>query len=153
MARINLKIPLRYRAWLFFFIMLSWVTGITFFAMNRWLTIEGPFGPEKHPAQAAFLKIHGATAFLMMISYGYLLATHVPAGYRSRRQRAVGLSLVVAQGFLVITAYGLYYAGGEDFHSLIAYAHAGVGLIFPFLLSLHIVTGKSGKKGVPRFPA
>jgi hypothetical protein len=143
MARTNLKIPLHYRTWLFVFILLNWVTGVTFFAMNRWLTIEGSFGPEKHPMQSTFLKVHGASAFLMMVSYGYLLATHVPAGYRSRRQRTVGLSLVAAQGFLILTAYGLYYAGGEDFHSLIGYAHAGVGFIFPFLLALHVVAGKS----------
>ena len=142
MARITLKIPWRFRAWLFAFIMLSWVTGVTFFILNQWLEIEGEFGPEKHPAQATFLKIHGGAAFLMMISYGYLLATHIPAGYRSRRQRVLGLGLVAAQGFLILTAYGLYYVGGADFHALIGYAHASVGFLFPFLLAAHIVTGK-----------
>lgn len=145
MARINLKIPWRYRTWLFAFIMLSWVTGVTFFILNRWVEIEGEFGPEKHPAQATFLKVHGASAFLMMICYGYLLATHVPAGYRSRRQRVLGLGLVAAQGFLILTAYGLYYVGGDDFHALLGYAHASVGLVFPFLLATHVIAGKSKK--------
>ncbi len=145
MARVNLKIPWHYRTWLFLFILVSWVTGVTFFILNRWVEIEGEFGPEKHPAQATFLKVHGAAAFLMMITYGYLLATHVPAGYRSKRQRVLGLSLVAAQGFLILTAYGLYYVGGEDFHVLIGYAHASVGFLFPFLLVTHIVTGRLGK--------
>lgn len=142
MARINLKIPWSYRIWLFAFILLSWVTGVTFFILNRWVEIEGEFGLEKHPVQATFLKVHGAAAFLMMISYGYLLATHVPAGYRSRRQRILGLSLVSAQGFLIVTAYGLYYVGGADFRAFIGYAHASVGFIFPFLLVMHIISGK-----------
>ncbi len=51
MARITLRIPWRFRAWLFAFIMLSWVTGVTFFIMNRWLEIEEEFGPKKHPAR------------------------------------------------------------------------------------------------------
>lgn len=146
MARINLKIPWRFRAWLFAFIILSWVTGVTFFILNQWVQIEGEFGPEKHPAQGTFLKIHGAAAFLMMISYGYLLATHIPTGYRSRRQRVLGLGLVGAQGFLILTAYGLYYAGGDDFHALLGYAHASVGFIFPFLLAAHLITGRVGKR-------
>ena len=141
MARVTLKISWRYRACLFAFIMLSWVTGVTFFILNRWVMIEGEFGPEKHPAQANFLKVHGASAFLMMISYGYLLATHIPAGYKSKRQRIIGLSLVAAQGFLIISAYGLYYVGGDQFHELISYAHSSVGFIFPFLLATHIVSG------------
>jgi hypothetical protein len=146
MARVTLKIPWRYRTWLFAFILLSWITGVTFFILNRWVEIEGEFGPEKHPAQAIFLKVHGASAFLMMISYGYLLATHIPAGYKSKRQRFLGLCLVGAQGFLILTAYGLYYVGGENFHSVIGYAHASVGFIFPFLLATHVITG-ARKKG------
>jgi hypothetical protein len=147
MARVTLKIPWQYRTWLFAFILLSWVTGVTFFILNRWVEVEGEFGLEKHPAQAIFLKAHGAAAFLMMISYGYLLATHVPAGYKSKRQRFLGLSLVAAQGFLILTAYGLYYVGGQNSHDLIGYAHASVGFIFPFLLATHVITG-ARKKGV-----
>ena len=142
MARVTLKIPWRYRTLLFLAILLSWVTGVAFFSLNEWVEIEGKFGPEKHPAQAIFLKIHGASAFLMMIGYGYMLATHIPAGYRSKRQRILGLSLVAAQAFLIVTAYGLYYVGGAEFHALIGYAHAAVGFSFPFVLGVHIVTGR-----------
>jgi RsiW-degrading membrane proteinase PrsW (M82 family) len=141
MARINLKIPWRYRGLLFGFIALSWLTGVTFFVMNRWITVEGEFGPEKHPAQAIFLKVHGAAAFTMMVSYGYLLATHVPAGLRSRRQRMIGLTLVAAQGFMILTAYGLYYISGEQFREWVSYAHASVGFVFPALLAWHILSG------------
>jgi hypothetical protein len=146
MAQIKLKIPRRYRVFLFACIALSWLTGITFFVMNRWVTVEGDFGPEKHPAQMTFLKVHGAAAFLMMISYGYMLATHIPAGYRSKRQRVIGLGLVAAQGFLILTAYGLYYVGGEKFRTVISYAHASVGLIFPILLTTHIISGSRRKR-------
>jgi hypothetical protein len=145
MSRVRIKIPLGYRAWLFGIILLSWVTGVVFFSLNRWFEIEGEFGPEKHPAQATILKVHGASAFLMMIAYGYLLASHVPAGLKSKRQRLLGLTLVITQGFLIATAYGLYYVGGDEFHALLGYAHASVGLVFPFLLGLHLIAGARSK--------
>jgi hypothetical protein len=146
MARINLKIPWRYRGLLFGLIALSWLTGLTFFVMNRWITVEGEFGPEKHPAQAIFLKVHGAAAFAMMISYGYMLASHVPAGLRSRRQKIIGLSLVSAQGFMILTAYGLYYISGEEFREWVSYSHASVGFLFPALLGWHVISGIRQRK-------
>jgi hypothetical protein len=83
----------------------------------------------------------------MMIAYGYLLATHVPAGLRSRRQRALGLALVSAQGFLIVTAYGLYYISGERFREWVSYAHALTGFLFPALLAWHIFSGARERKG------
>jgi hypothetical protein len=149
MARIHLRIPWRYRGLLFGILALSWLTGLAFFVLNRWITVEGEFGPEKHPAQAVFLKVHGAAAFAMMISYGYLLASHVPAGLRSRRQRTIGLTLVAAQGFMILSAYGLYYISGEQFREWVSYAHASVGFIFPALLAFHVISGAREKKRGP----
>jgi hypothetical protein len=63
---------------------------------------------RRYQAEALVIQWDGAAAFIMMISYGFLLGTHVPAGLRSKRQRAVGLGLVAAQGALILTAYGLY---------------------------------------------
>lgn len=146
MAKVTIKIPWRYRLWIFVFFATSWVTGILFFCFNRWVTVEGDFGPEKHPWQNWFLKVHGGSAFMMMILYGFMLASHVPSGWKSRRQRFVGLSLVGAQGVLIVSAYFLYYSGHPEFRELIGYAHSFVGATLPLLLALHITTGRR-KKG------
>ncbi|MGJ8635013.1 MAG: hypothetical protein ACSHX7_13935 [Luteolibacter sp.] len=147
MPRVTIKIPWAYRSWLFTVLLTSWCTGIAFFILNRWITVEGDFGPEKHPWQFTILKVHGAAAFLMMIFYGYLLASHIPAGWKAKRQRALGLALVSAQGLLILTAYFLYYAAGESFRQFIGYAHLITGVTFPFLLLAHII---SGKRKAPR---
>lgn len=147
MASVTSKIAWRYRIWIFIFLMVSWCSGLTFFALNRWVWVEGDFGPQKHPWQYNVLQVHGASAFMMMISYGVLLASHVPVGLRQRRRRACGLALVAVQGFMIFTAYLLYYAGEEN-RTLIGWAHAIVGFTFPFVLAFHVIDGiRTRKKG------
>lgn len=126
---------------LFALLALNWLSGVGFFVFNRWITVEGDFGPQHHPWQHLFLKVHGGAAFLMMIAYGYLLASHVPSGWKTRRARTLGLTLVSVQGFLIVTAYILYYVAGEDFRQWVGYAHASVGFLFPFLLASHVYSG------------
>lgn len=139
---LGLRMSLFIRVGLFAVLSTSWCTGITFFVLNRWFVVEGDFGPEKHPWQFNVLKIHGAAAFLMMIVFGCLLAAHVPAGWRTKRLRVQGITLVSAQGFLIVSAYLLYYIGGEEFRTLVGYAHASVGFVFPFLLIWHLMSGR-----------
>ena len=141
MARVSSRIPSTYRRVLFAILATSWLSGIVFFVLSRWVTVEGDFGPEKHPWQFTVLKIHGAAAFSMMVTYGYLLASHVPSSWRTRRHRLLGVSLVGAQGFLIMTAYLLYYIATDELRVAVALAHAGVGFCFPFLLAGHIYSG------------
>lgn len=138
MARVSTRIPRAYRLFLYALLLTSWSSGSTFFVLNKWVTVEGEFGPEKHPMQVVALRTHGGAAFLMMVCYGFLLASHVPAGWRSKRMRRLGLTLVSAQGFLILSAYLLYYLANDGFRILLSYAHASVGFLFPFLLAAHL---------------
>ncbi|MEM6453560.1 MAG: hypothetical protein AAF772_00560 [Acidobacteriota bacterium] len=134
------------RRFLFALILLSWVSGITFFVLNTWVTVEGEFGPQKHPQQFNVLKAHGAAAFLQLMVFGYLLADHVPKGWRVTRMRGIGLTLVIAQSLLVVSAYGLYYMGDEDRRQIVAYVHYAVGFSLPFLLIAHLIQGRWGRR-------
>ena len=94
MSKLKVKFPKRYK-WLFSsLLMASWISGLTFFILNKWITIEGDFGPEKHPWQFPTLQIHGAAAFLMMISFGYILGAHVPPSWKPKRMRKFGISII-----------------------------------------------------------
>ena len=141
MARVGARIPGSYRTILFLILTLSWTTGLTFFVLNPWVTTEGDFGPEKHPWQSSVLKIHGAAAFIMMIGFGYMLASHIPAGWRTKRLRRVGLSLVISESLLISSGYLLYYAAGDGFREMVSYIHTAIGFGFPFLLATHIYLG------------
>jgi len=153
MARVSSKIPRAYRLSLFALLLTSWSTGIAFFILRRWVTVEGEFGPEQHPWQFAILRTHGGAAFLMMISYGFLLASHVPAGRRAQRMRRLGGGLVALQGFLILSAYLLYYAADDRFRVVIGYAHASTGFVFPFLLMAHLYSAKLDRKTSSPAPA
>lgn len=145
MFKMNKKIPLSFRAFLFVCTFLSWITGIIFFVLDRFVIIEGEFGPVKHPLQYPTLQVHGGSAFIMMISFGALLSSHVPSGWKTKLHRRSGIALVSSQIFLVTSAYILYYGSGllRDFAK---YSHFVVGFFFPFIIALHVYSSIKIKK-------
>jgi len=142
MAR-SVRIEKRLKFGVFGLITTSWITGIAFFILDNWLWIEGEFGPEKNPLQFPTLKIHAASAFLLMIGFGFLLASHVLVSFPVKRMRPTGIALFSAFCFLIVSAYGLYYIGNDSFRQIVGYTHAGVGCLFPFFLVGHILQGKA----------
>lgn len=143
MKRIALHFPKTWKAALYGCLLLSWLTGAGWYSLHRWVRIEGEFGEEHSPWEQTLLKVHGAAAMIMMIYFGYLLASHVPTGWRSRRNRTAGIALLGALGFMIVTAYGLYYAGGESFREYLSLAHLIVGLSLPLLIGWHVWVGHS----------
>ena len=69
------------------------------------------------------------------------LINHMRKGWKSRKNRTSGLTLVLVILFLVVTGYGLYYAGDEQLRSLISQWHAWIGLGIVLLLPAHILIG------------
>jgi RsiW-degrading membrane proteinase PrsW (M82 family) len=121
---------------------LSWATGTGWYALHRWVRIAGDFGDEHSPWERTLLQVHGASAMLMMVYYGYILATHVHAGWRSRRNRLSGLILLSALAFMIVSAYGLYYIGGEDLRAVVSLAHLIVGFSLPLVIGVHVWSAK-----------
>lgn len=146
LGRMTLTIPKLYQRVLFWTLATSWVTGIAFFILREFITVEGDFGPERHPWQYPTLMIHGFAAFLMIIGFGGLLFAHIPHSWRSKRERLWGLTLACAVGFQVITAYLLYYMDGEFSRELVGYIHLGIGALLPMLLVTHIISGIKNRK-------
>lgn len=141
MKRIALHFPRIAKAALYLAFVTSWLTGTAWFTLHQWLRIEGEFGEEQSAWEPVLIKIHGGSAMVMMVFYGYLLASHVPTGLRSKRNRLFGLTLTYGVAFMILTAYGLYYIGGESFRSLVSWAHLSVGFLLPFVLALHVWSG------------
>ncbi len=142
----SVRITKLYRYSLFALVLTSWTSGVSFFILNRWVSVEGDFGPEKHPWQFNILEIHGAAAFLMMLVFGALLAAHVPVGWRVQRVRPLGLALVIALALLMTSAHFLYYLGDEEFRQWTAYVHAAIGFSLPFILIAHLWQGSKRRR-------
>lgn len=139
---IRMHMPAGLRRSLYAMLALSWASGIVYFVLSRWLQVEGEFGLEKHPWQFPLLKVHGAAAFFMLMAIGAMLANHVPATWRTRRSRGLGLSLLVGVALMVISAWCLYYAANEYWRPILGNIHAAIGFALPLILALHILRGR-----------
>ncbi|CAM2007168.1 hypothetical protein [Acanthopleuribacter pedis] len=137
----SVKVPKKTR-WFFYAVLAtSFISGLTFFILNRWVTVEGEFGPEKHPWQMNVLRLHGAGAFLMMVFFGYFLASHVQVSWPVKPMRPLGIALTAAVSLMILSAYSLYYLGDMDVRAVVAYVHTGLGVTLPFFLIAHLVQG------------
>ena len=92
-----------------------------------------------------WMKIHGAAAMLFLMVFGALLIHHVPVGWRHKRQRPSGIPLLLICTVLVITGWALYYLGDESIREWTSAAHSILGLLFPFVLGLHLWFAKKHK--------
>jgi hypothetical protein len=91
---------------------------------------------------ASLLMIHGGAAMVTLVLLGALIPIHVMRAWRSRRNRVAGAVMVIANVLFVATAFGLYYAGSDTWRPWMSDVHIVVGLIFPALLVIHVLTGR-----------
>ncbi|RAP33760.1 hypothetical protein DID77_02570 [Candidatus Marinamargulisbacteria bacterium SCGC AG-439-L15] len=142
----TVKVPPLYKRLLYLTLTSSWVSGSVYFILDTWFPVQGEFGLSKNPYQYFFLQIHGGSAFLMMILYGLFLGTHVSTSISKKEMRKLGLTITGLIGFLISTAYLLYYLSNETLREITRYAHASVGFSLPFILASHILTASNYKK-------
>ncbi len=96
----------------------------------------------------SLLMLHGAGAMVMLVLFGGLIPFHVRVGWRRKRNRTTGTVMLAANAALVVTAFGLYYAGAEPVRNWASTVHTGVGLALPALLAVHVVRGRRRPHGV-----
>lgn len=128
-----------YRRTLYFLFGLSWFSGTAFFILSRFCMVEGEFGPQRHPWQFPMLMIHGASAFIVMFYFGFIMASHVPITWKLKKIRVIGIILASVILFQMVTAYLLYYMANEELRELVANLHALVGFLLPLVLMIHIL--------------
>ena len=146
MKRVALRFPRWARLVFSAAFLLSFVSGILWYSLGRWGEVEGEFGPEKHPWLAPLAKVHGGGAFVALISIGVILGGHLPPAWSSRLSRKSGLVMLADLAFMIVTAYGLYYAGSDEVREQLVVIHLVTGLAFPGLLTAHIVSGRRRTK-------
>ena len=113
-------------------------SGSLWFILHAWFITEGEFGPTHSPWEQLLLQLHGASAFLMMITFGWALGRHVPVGWRTQRSRKSGTLPVATLCLMVISGYGLYYIGDEQWHEITVWIHLVCGFSLPMILGVHI---------------
>ena len=126
--------PLHYRL-LLAALLLVGVTGVVWGVL--WDVLER----EPDTLLRWLTRLHGAGAFLAMLALGSLLAHHVRFGWNARRNRISGSVLGGVAALIVLTGYGLYYAG-EDLREWSKWIHLVLGTLAFVVLPLHIWLGR-----------
>jgi hypothetical protein len=95
---------------------------------------------------ANVLMHHGITAMIALVVLGAVIALHVRHSWRAGKNRMSGAVMVGANAILVITAWGLYYAGSDLLRTFAADVHIAVGIAWPALVVAHVVLGRRTRK-------
>jgi len=88
------------------------------------------------------LMLHGGGAMRTLLLLGALVPLHVQRAWRDRKNRATGATMVALNVLLVVTAFGLYYAGSDVVRPWISDLHIVVGTILPALFVVHVLLGR-----------
>lgn len=118
----------------------AWLSGSGFYILKTFFMQEGEFGPESHPLQYLFLQAHGASSFVMMLMYGFMLGSHIKFAWKKKPIASLDIILMCIPALLMITGYLLYYIAGEYSREIVGLIHLGLGLILPFMLIAHIIS-------------
>lgn len=119
------------------------VSGIGWIAADQWKV--GPDGEFWQRCIATSLMIHGGAAMVALLLLGALIESHMRRAWRVRRNRFTGTVMTLVNGFLVVSAFALYYNGSETLRPWISNAHIIGGLALPLLVILHILVGRRSR--------
>lgn len=118
------------------------VSGVLWLWFHYFVRIEGEFGPQIHPLEPWWLRVHGIAAAAFMIGFGSVLPGHVRRAWGTSRNRVTGTVFFAAMLTMTLTGYLLYYVGVQAVRDNMAIVHWGVGLGFPLLTGWHVWRGR-----------
>jgi hypothetical protein len=114
-------------------------------------TLKTPDGEELWQLIGAnMLMLHGLAAMIALVVLGAMIPMHVLRCWRAGKNRISGTAMAGTNAVLVITAWGLYYAGSEGLRTFVADLHIAVGIALPVLVATHVALGRRATKRVYR---
>jgi cytochrome b561 len=138
----------RFRYGLYATFAVLFATGIVWLLAEA--RMDSPNGDLWQEISAKMLVLHGGAAMIALVMLGALIPVHIQRAWRGRLNRWSGLAMAIANAALVVTAFGLYYAGADNLRSWTSDLHIAIGLAFPLLLVIHIVIGRRNRRAPKR---
>lgn len=126
-----------------------WLTGVLWLLFHYFMAVKGPFGPQPHPTEIWWLRLHAAFAFMALWTFGVIWSAHIVGGWHTRRQRWTGGTAFAVLLVLVASGYLIYYLTDDGWHDSMALVHWIVGLSLPAAMTWHIVLGRRRAPAVP----
>lgn len=118
-----------------------WASGALWLLFHYFMQTEGDFGPEKHPLEAWWLRLHGLAVMLALFTVGSLATNHMRLAWQRRKNLGTGIGMLGLTLWLAGTGYALYYFSGDE-ASLLPVLHWAVGLAMPVAITSHILLGR-----------
>lgn len=137
-----MRLNQRHERWLYMIGVLTFVSGLGWLADHYLFAGSADFGDAHAALEPWWLRLHGAAAMAGLVVLGSLLPGHIARAWRLRRNHRSGLLMLSLVVLLVVTGYGLYYAGDEETRPWISVVHWLAGMLAAAGLVLHVRLGK-----------
>lgn len=142
MLRPPMRLSQTHERWVYVIGGVLFLSGIGWLVAHYFFAPPAEFGETAAPSEPLWLRIHGAAAMASLIALGTLLPGHIALAWKFRQNLSSGFLMLGIAGVLILTGYGLYYAGGEETRPWISLIHWSVGLAAAVGLLLHVLLGK-----------
>ena len=139
---INLRIERWHRRSIYASIAALLLSGAAWLLAHYFFRITGPFGESASPVEPWAMKLHGATAMVMLFFLGSLMNAHIRRAIKAGRNQATGWGMIGTMVLLIVSAFGLYYIAGDSDRPAWSMLHWVLGLACGLLFILHVVIGR-----------
>jgi hypothetical protein len=119
------------------------ITGIAWLAADQWK--DSATGETWQAIAASMLMLHGGTAMVALVLLGALIPLHLQRSWRAGKNRVTGTIMATFNTALIVTAFGLYYAGSDTLRMTMSGIHIAAGLGLPALILAHVVLGRRAR--------
>ncbi|WP_211464894.1 hypothetical protein [Collimonas silvisoli] len=137
-----IRLSRQHERWIYLIGAILFLSGLGWLIAHNFLAAPGEFGDAHHPSEPWWLRLHGAAAMGFLMVIGSLLPGHIASAWRLRKNHRSGLFMLALVAVLLLTGYGLYYAGDEQSRPWISLIHWIAGTAAAAGLWLHIWLGK-----------
>ncbi len=144
-----MRLSRRHELWLYAIGVLIFVSGLGWLWDHYLFAGSADFWEAHAAFEPWWLRLHGAAAMAGLAALGSLLPGHIARAWRSRTNYRSGLLMLSIAVLLVVTGYGLYYAGNEETRPWISMVHWLVGVVAVAGLLVHV---RLGKRRMLRWP-
>jgi hypothetical protein len=125
--------------------------GVLFATGMIWLVADrfkdGSSSDLWQQTSAYALMLHGGTTMVTLMLLGALIPSHIQRAWRAKKNRVTGIASVAVYGFLIVTAFGLYYLGSEALRPWLSFLHVTIGFAVPAVIAAHIMVGRGAFYG------
>lgn len=142
MSALTIRLGSRHRRVAYATFALLWASGASWLLFHYFFRVEGDFGPEAHPLEAWWLRLHGLMAMFALVAVGSLATNHIRLAWKRRKNLGTGLAMLAATGWLGASGYALYYFASEANEAWLPLTHWVAGLALPLAAFLHIRRGR-----------